>query len=90
MSLYLAAGQGCDTDSVGVEVHLSTARPRRYPSDTTDAEWQLIGPYLPVGGRGGRPVLYPRRDIVDAIRPRDRQRRARPEAASTGALLWYR
>jgi transposase len=27
------------------------------PSDTTDAEWQLIGPYLPV-----------RRDIVDAIR----------------------
>ena len=61
MSLYLAGGQGCDTDSVGVEVHLPTARPRRYPSDTTDAEWQLIGPYLPAGGRGGRPVLYPRR-----------------------------
>jgi len=68
MSLYLAGGQGCDTDSVGVEVHLPTARPRRYPSDTTDAEWQLIGPYLPAGRRGGRPVLYPRRDIVDAIR----------------------
>jgi transposase len=68
MTLYLAAGQGRDTDTAGVDVHLPTARPRRYPSDTSDAEWQLIGPYLPAGGRGGRPVVYPRRDIVDAIR----------------------
>jgi transposase len=68
MSLYLAGGQGADTDPPGVGVHLPTARPRRYPSDTTDAEWQLIGPYLPAGGVGGRPVVYPRRDIVDAIR----------------------
>ncbi len=36
--------------------------------DTTDAEWALVGPYLPAGGVGGRPVVYPRRDIVDAIR----------------------
>jgi putative transposase len=68
MSFYLAAGHGCDSDAVDVVAHLPTARPRRYPSDTTDAEWRLIGPYLPAGGRGGRPVLYPRRDIVDAIR----------------------
>ncbi|WP_407567242.1 IS5 family transposase [Polymorphospora sp. A560] len=50
---------------------MPTARPRRYPSDTTDTEWQLIAAYLPTGGtgnRGGRPVTYPRRDIVDAIR----------------------
>jgi len=68
MSFYLVAGQGGDCDAAAVEVHLPTARPRRYPSDTTDAEWQLIAPLLPAGGRGGRPVLYPRRDIVDAIR----------------------
>ena len=68
MSLYLATGQGADTDPPGVGMHLPMARPRRYPSDTSDAEWALIGPYLPAGGRGGRPVLYPRRDIVDAIR----------------------
>jgi len=52
--------------------HLPTRRPRTYPSDTTDTEWQIIGPLVPVGGTrpgiGGRPVSYPRRDIVDAIR----------------------
>ncbi|WP_210406362.1 IS5 family transposase [Micromonospora sp. MH33] len=50
---------------------MPTARPRRYPSDTSDTEWQLIAAYLPAGGgreRGGRPVTYPRRDIVDATR----------------------
>ncbi|MEV0609336.1 IS5 family transposase [Polymorphospora rubra] len=50
---------------------MPTARPRRYPSDTTDTKWQLIASYLPTGGtsnRGGRPVIYPRRDIVDAVR----------------------
>jgi transposase len=68
MSLYLAAGQSGGIDAAGVGLHLPTARPRRYPSDTSESEWQLIAPYLPVGGRGGRPVVYPRRDIVDAIR----------------------
>lgn len=52
--------------------HLPTRRPRRYPSDTSDAEWAILAPYVPVGGtvagRGGRPVEYSRRDIVDAIR----------------------
>jgi transposase len=68
MSLYLAAGQGAVTDAAAVGSHLPTARPRRYPSDTCDAEWRLIAAYLPAGGSGGRPVIYPRRDIVDAIR----------------------
>ncbi|GIG63176.1 DDE transposase [Longispora fulva] len=53
-------------------MHLPTVRPRRYPSDTTDAEWTIMAPFVPVSGsesgRGGRPVAYPRRDIVDAIR----------------------
>lgn len=46
-------------------------RPRRYPSDTTDAQWQVIDPLLPdpasLVQRGGRPEEHCRRDIVDAI-----------------------
>uniref|UniRef100_UPI00374E19CE transposase n=1 Tax=Streptomyces litchfieldiae TaxID=3075543 RepID=UPI00374E19CE len=47
-------------------------RRRRYPSDTTAAEWALIEPLLPVPAcrtrAGGRPEKWPRRTIVDAIR----------------------
>lgn len=47
------------------------ARRRRYPSDTTDAQWALIDPLLPdpawLDGRGGRPEGHCRRWIVDAI-----------------------
>jgi putative transposase len=71
MSFYLVAGHGAATDTCDVAAHLPTRRPRRYPSDTTDVEWQVIAPFIPTGGggpRGGRPVTYPRRDIVDAIR----------------------
>jgi Putative transposase of IS4/5 family (DUF4096) len=46
-------------------------RTRRYPSDTTDAQWALIDPLLPdpawLAGRGGRPETHCRRQIVDAI-----------------------
>lgn len=46
-------------------------RVRRYPSDTTDAQWTLIDPLLPdpawLAGRGGRPEAHCRRQIVDAI-----------------------
>lgn len=73
MSLYLVAGQGASTTPpITSSDHLSTGRPRRYPSDTSDAEWEITAPYIPVGGTrvgaGGRPVSYARRDIVDAIR----------------------
>ena len=73
MSLYLVAGQGSpSTGRVTSGDHLATGRPRRYPSDTSDAEWEMTAPHIPVGGtvagRGGRPPTYPRRDIVDAIR----------------------
>jgi transposase len=47
-------------------------RVRRYPSDTTDAEWRLIEPLLPIAAcetpSGGRPEAHERRAIVDAIR----------------------
>jgi transposase len=72
MSLYLAAGNGAPADPATTGRHLPTRRPRRYPSDTTDAEWQIMSCHIPVGGtvagRGGGPVSYPRRDVVDAIR----------------------
>lgn len=46
-------------------------RRRRYPSDTTNAEWRLIEPLLPVPAcqteTGGRPETHPRREIVDAM-----------------------
>lgn len=51
---------------------VSTTRPRRYPCDTSDAEWALIEPLLPAPASetssGGHPEKHPRRDIVDAIR----------------------
>jgi putative transposase len=72
MSLYLVAGHGAATVPAASDEHLPTNRPRRYPSDTSDAEWQIMAGYIPAGGtvagRGGGPVTYPRRDIVDAIR----------------------
>jgi transposase len=73
LSLYLVAGQGASaTPTIASSDHLSTDRPRRYPSDTSDAEWEIIAPHIPVGGTracaGGRPVSYARRDVVDAIR----------------------
>ena len=47
-------------------------RSRRYPSDTTDAEWALLEPLLPrpacEGPAGGRPEKHHRRAIVDALR----------------------
>ena len=49
-----------------------STRPRRYPSDMTEAEWAVCEPLLPapawLAGRGGRPARSCMRDIVDAIR----------------------
>ena len=47
---------------------------RRYPSDLTDAQWQVIAPHLPpeVPGRRGRPRIWPLRAIVEAILYLDR------------------
>ena len=49
----------------------SSPRSRRYPSDTTDAQWAVIDRLLPdpawLAGAGGRPEVHCRRAIVDAI-----------------------
>jgi transposase len=75
MTLYLVAGASAPIDApetaAARRAHLPTSRPRRYPSDTTDAEWTVLAGLVPAGGpgrRGGRPPAHPRRDIVDAIR----------------------
>src|ERR1700691_4538650 len=72
MSFYLVAGHGASTAASVPGGHLPTARRRVYPSDTSDTEWNLIAALVPAGGprpaRGGRPVRYSRRDVIDAIR----------------------
>ena len=40
---------------------------KSYPSDLTDAEWQLLEPFIPAPCPGGRPARYTRREIVNAI-----------------------
>jgi hypothetical protein len=44
-------------------------RAKRYPSDLTDAQWQVIAPGLPeyVPGRRGRPPVWPGRRTVEGI-----------------------
>ncbi|MET8149100.1 IS5 family transposase [Actinoplanes sp. NPDC049668] len=42
------------------------------PLRHSDAEWAVLAPHVPAGTGRGRPIIYPRRDIVDAIRYLDR------------------
>ena len=39
---------------------------RRYPTDLSDAEWELAGPLVPPVKPGGRPALHQRREIAGA------------------------
>src|ERR1700758_1466983 len=52
---------------------------RRYPSDLTDAQWQVLAAHLPAdrSGRRGRPRIWPRRRIIEAILYLDRTGGAR-------------
>lgn len=43
------------------------SRTRRYPSDMTDAEWQLIAPYLAPHTGPGAPRVVDIRAVVDAL-----------------------
>ena len=45
-------------------------RSRAYPTDLTDEQWAIMGPYLPAAkteGRTGRPREYSYREIIDGI-----------------------
>jgi transposase len=47
------------------------SRPRRYPTDLTDAQWAVLAPLLPPPAchsrRGGRPEKHCRRQIINAL-----------------------
>lgn len=38
-----------------------------YPTDLSDAEWEVLQPLVPAAKPGGRPEKYSKRDIVNAI-----------------------
>ena len=38
-----------------------------YPSDLSDAEWNMLKAYIPEPKSGGRPAKHDRREIVNAI-----------------------
>jgi putative transposase len=44
-----------------------TLRRRRYPTDLTDAEGQLLAPLIPAPKPGGRPPIHDRRELVNAM-----------------------
>jgi putative transposase len=39
----------------------------RYPSDLTDAEWEIVAPLIPPAKRGGRPRDNSERNLVDGL-----------------------
>lgn len=39
----------------------------RFASDTTDAEWEVLAPWLPPPAAVGRPPVWPMREMVDAM-----------------------
>ena len=41
---------------------------QRYPSDLRDEEWELLEPLLLAPQKTGRPIKYPRREVVNGIR----------------------
>ncbi len=40
---------------------------RGYPTDLSDAEWELVEPLVPPVKPGGRLAVHPRREIVNAL-----------------------
>ncbi|HET6749710.1 MAG TPA: transposase, partial [Actinomycetes bacterium] len=44
-----------------------TSARRCYPTDLTDAEWQLLALLIPAPKPGGRPPIHDRRELVNAM-----------------------
>ncbi|REJ94335.1 MAG: IS5 family transposase [Planctomycetota bacterium] len=46
-----------------------TWKPRatKYPTDLTDAQWRILAPFFRKRSRRGRPVVYDRRSVVNAV-----------------------
>jgi putative transposase len=43
------------------------SRRKRYPSDLSDAQWELIEPFIPAVSAQATTVMHERREIVNAI-----------------------
>ena len=69
-----------------------TTRPA-YPSDLTDAQWNVVRTLVPAPKPGGRPATYPRREILNAMLYRTRtgcQWRALPHDLPPWRIVyWY-
>ena len=59
--------RACVTDVAEVASVGLWPRTSAYPSDLTDAQWELIEPLVPAPRSGGRPAVHSRRRVVDAI-----------------------
>jgi putative transposase len=40
---------------------------RRYRTDLTDAQWQVLGSLIPAPKPGGRPAVHQRRELLNAM-----------------------
>jgi putative transposase len=43
------------------------AKRKPYPSDLTDAQWELIEPFVRGNPVGPKPVMHSRREVVNAL-----------------------
>ena len=66
---------------------------QRYPTDLTDAQWELVAPLVPPPKRGGRPRTVEMREVLNAILYMDRagcQWRMLPrEYPNWKTVYWY-
>ena len=66
---------------------------QRYPTDLTDAQWELVAPLVPPPKRGGRPRTVAMREVLNAILYIDRagcQWRMLPrEYPNWKTVYWY-
>jgi hypothetical protein len=46
----------------------SAKKTKRYPSDLTDEEWEVIAPLMPKPRRRGRPREVEFREVINAVR----------------------
>jgi putative transposase len=65
----------------------------RYPTDLTDRQWARVSALIPEPKKGGRPVKYERRDVVNAVMYAARGRRSwrslPPDLPPWRVAFWY-
>src|SRR5215216_2588103 len=59
-----------------------------YLTNLNDTEWQILAPLIPTAKPGGRPEVYPKREIVNAILVDVAGKRGHPRHTSTRWGAW--